>query len=527
MQEHNNAFDVNAFGVYTHVVVGAGSAGCIVARRIAENEAFNVLLVEAGPDARLGGSEVIPSTQDIRRVPMKGQTELYDARIDWSVPISIGNGKEMTVPQAKIVGGGSSINGGTALRNTKLDASEWVSLGNEAWCFESVQNAYDELESVDHHPIVCTSSADAGQIQAAFLEGAEVHGLTWVEDLNKAEGAGGSPVCRLGEHRVSAAQTFIDPIRDQSNMTILAGQQIDRVLFEGKRASGVLLSDGRTIAATSEVVVASGAIFSPAILQRSGIGPVDLFSELDIDIIIDLPVGEHLSDHPCIPVVARPKPGAYSEADYSLQMQARWSSAINPGATDLQLVCFSYLYASAPDANSQQRGLGGTSDGHLAGIGCNINKPTSRGVVKINSKDGKEYPTVEPCYLQSDQDIAAAREVVRKAFAVMQSSSMQTVLTTPLGLDDTTVGDDDLLAAYVRDQYCSTYHFCGSCRMASREQGGVVDQSGRVYGVQSLRVCDASVLPTVPAVNTMWPTMMFAHRIGCSIRDGREVEKAR
>ena len=518
---------------YTHVVIGAGSAGCVVARRIAENEEFKVVLVEAGPDAGFNDSKLSRGIRDARRVPMKGQTDAFDEGIDWNVPVNIPEGATMIVPQAKIVGGGSSINGGTALRSTKADSAEWAALGNDAWDFESVTRAYHDLENdslrktYGEHPIVRTARAEAGQIQEAFLKGAEKTSLRWVDDLNEvgAEGCGASPVCRSGTRRISAANTFIDPVRRQGNLIILADTQVHRVLVKDARAAGVVLTNGQTIAATHEVIVSAGAVFSPAILQRSGIGPSKLLSGLGINVIADLPVGESLSDHPCIPVVARPKPKSYAECDYSLQMQARWSSQSRQGAVDLQMVCFSYLYAQAPDPRVQQRSLGGTVSGHVAGIGCNVNKPTSLGSVRITSEDAFVYPEVDPHYLESNQDLYAAREVVRRAFAVLSSTSVQALLGPPIGIDSATIEDDNKLDKYIKSHFSSTYHFCGSCRMADRGKGGVVNQNGQVYGLQSLRVCDASILPTVPAANTMWSTMMFAHRIGCSIRDSQDVQR--
>ena len=516
--------------IYTHIVVGAGSAGCVVTKRIAENEDFHVLLIEAGPDAGFDDSQAPLGIQDARRVPMKGQSELFDPRIDWSVPVTVFGGEVTNIPQAKILGGGSSINGGTALRNTQMDSDEWVALGNKAWDFQSVSRAYRELEGDQQsrkpgvHPIARMSRTEAGPIQEAFLKGAEEKGLSWVEDVDQAgiEGSGASPVCRRGSRRISAANTFIDPIRQQSNVNVLTGSQVDRLLIEGVKVKGVLLTSGQSITATREVIVSAGAIFSPAILQRSGIGPSKLLARLGIGVAIDLPVGENLSDHPCIPVVARPRPGSYAAGDYSLQMQARWSSQSNMGAMDLQMICFSYLYAPA-DPMVQQRSLGGTVDGHVAGIGCNVNKPLSLGTIRITGTDGMTYPEVNPHYLESDRDLHAAREVVRRAFSVIASQPMQEVLEPPIGIDTDTVENDEKLDQYIKSQFSSTYHFCGSCRMAARKKGGIVEQSGRVYGMKGLRVCDASVLPTVPAANTMWSTMMFAHRIGCSIRDGRDV----
>ncbi|KAG0649576.1 Betaine aldehyde dehydrogenase [Hyphodiscus hymeniophilus] len=507
---------------FTHIVVGAGSAGCVVTAKIVENPNSHVLLIEAGPDSNPAGAEVPQGVRNARKVPMKGQSELFDPTIDWNVVVDIPGGQSMIVPQAKIMGGGSSINGGTALRNTAADCREWAGLGNDSWDFDTVSRIYQELEDDELrgtrglHPIVRTLPDEAGRIQKAFAESALASGFQGVLDFNEpgAEGVGPSPVCRRGHQRVSASNTFIDPIRGRKNLTILTGTEVDMVEFSGKRATGVVLADGRKIAASEEVIISAGGIFSPAILQRSGLGSSSLLNSLGISTISDLPVGHNLSDHVCIPIVAKPRIGAYANDDYSLQMQARWSSSLLPGWTDLQMVCFSYLNAPVPSPGTQARSLSGSAVGHVAGIGCNLNKPTSMGSVMIKCTDAREAPKVAPNYLQTDQDRKAAREVVRKAFEVITSAPMQRVLTEPTGLDVSILESDESLDDWIQRQYSTTYHFSGTCRMADQDKGGVVDQSGRVYGVQGLRVCDASIIPTSPAANTMWTTMMFAQRIG-------------
>ena len=376
------------------------------------------------------------------------------------------------------------------------------------------------------HPILRATEEETGKIQTAFIQGAVDSGFRQVLDLNATgtEGVGPSPVCRRGDRRISAVSTFIDPIRKQTNITILADSHVDKISFSGKRVSGVILSTGKVITATHGVIVSAGAIFSPAILQRSGIGPSTSLSSLQIPQVAALPVGLNASDHPCIPIVAKPRRGSYDKDDYSLLWQTRWSSSFHPGAIDHQLICFSYLFAESPDPRGQQqRSLAGMASGQVAGVGCNLNKPTSLGFVAIKSTDPKDYPRVVPSYLHTEHDKRSARELVRTGYRVITSSAMQGVLTAPLGIDNSIVDSDDLLDEYIQAQMTSTFHFCGTCRMAAQDHGGVVDQSGRVYGIQGLRVCDASIIPTVPASNTMWTTMMFAERIGRSIRDGRDV----
>lgn len=525
---------------FTHIVVGAGSAGCVVAARIAENPNFNVLVLEAGLDCREPG--VSSGAENIRRVPMKGQCEVFDDRIDWNVKVELPEGGHMRVAQAKIVGGGSSINGGTALRNSVNDCEEWGMLGNDAWGWSNVEPVYAALEKDDvkgtngPHPLIRTRVEEAGRIQRAFVDGAISCGLSWVKDLNATdvEGVGPSPVCRQGSRRVSAANTFIDPVRGKPNFSQMTSAAVDRITFSHRKAVGVVLNDGRRISASTEIVLSAGSIFSPAVLQRSGIGPAALLSSLGIPILESLPVGANLADHPCVPVVGRPRPGAYQDDDFSLQMQARWSSSPGSGRLDLQMVCFTYLHSASPPrspssgaltSGNRQRNLGGTTSGHVAGIGCNLNKPTSLGCVRIHTIDPYEQPAIAPRYFTTATDRAAARQAVRLAYEIIQSEPMQQHLSSAIGLTPEIIGSDNLLDEWITSQYSSTYHFTSSCRMAAREQDGVVDQSGCVYGVTGLRVADASVIPTIPAANTMWTTMMFAERIGRSIRDGQSIEK--
>lgn len=244
---------------------------------------------------------------------------------------------------------------------------------------------YQELERDEvrgtkgPHPIFRLPDEKLGKIQKAFIQGAKEQGHKEVMDLNApdAEGVGPSTVCRAGDKRFSLANTFIDPIRSsQKNLTILDNVLVEKIVFENERVAGVQTSDD-VIRASTEVILSAGAILSPAILQRSQIGSPSLLKKHRIQEISNPPVGSNAYDHPCIPIVAKPRLGAYNKDDYSLQSQARFSSSFQPGAVDHQLVYFSFLFASKPDPRVQQRSLAGTTSGHVAEIGYNLSKPTS------------------------------------------------------------------------------------------------------------------------------------------------------
>ena len=283
----------------------------------------------------------------------------------------------MTILQAKLMGGGSSINGGTALRSTRADSDEWMAMGNDAWDFGSVYHVHESLESDPvrgtrgPHPIILASEHEIDKIRKAFLNGVYQCGFPLVLDLNvpDAEGAGPSSVCRRGDDCVNVASTFIDPVRHLPNSSILSESLVDRITFSDNRATGILLANKRQILTTHEVILNTGAILSPAILQPSEIGPFQLLHRHGILAMVDLPVGLSAYDHPCIPIVIGPRPGSYDKVDYSFQCQARWSSSLRPGTVDRQLVCFSYLFVEPPNPQVQQRSLACVSSGHVAAIG--------------------------------------------------------------------------------------------------------------------------------------------------------------
>lgn len=517
------------------VVVGGGTAGCVVAARLSEDLDRSVLLLEAGHD--YATHESIPeAVRDGRYVPMRGHADVsrIDPDHDWGLNAEAQNGEAISVPQGRLIGGGSAINGMICLRGATADYREWADLGSPNWDWEHVLPAFRAVEDdaapgSDIHgrggafPLARAHRQEYARLQAAFVETCRRLGVEECWDLNApdAHGVGPVPMNRMATTRLSTAMTHLAPARHRENLTVSGDILVDRIVFEGAFAVGVRLAD-RTLVEAETVVLCAGAILTPAILQRSGVGPPELLGPLGVPVVADLPVGKNLFDHFSVPLLSAPKPGAWSPDDFSLQAALRTSTSLQPGSLDAQLTMFSYLNVKTTGINA--RGLaGGSAEGldHVVGLGAVLNKPRSSGTVRITSTDASVLPQVKPNYLDKQIDRDAIREIVRLGWTVMTSQPLASLLGTPFNFDKATVADDKALDAVIEQVTASGYHFTGTCAMGSRDRGGVVDEAGLVHGVRGLRVADASVIPVVTAANTMLPTVMTAERLAAAAR-GRQ-----
>jgi choline dehydrogenase len=510
---------------YDVVVVGGGSAGCIVAARMSENPARSVLLLEAGPD--YATAESVPAgVLEARYNPMRGQSPDPDPKHDWGLSVKGKDGATIAAPQGHLIGGGSAVNAMMSIRGVRTDHEEWAELGNPSWGWDEALAAYRELEDdsapsskvhgrggpwtvTRHHP------AEYGPLQAAFVESCRNLGIQDAWDLNApgAEGVGPIPMSRFGTKRISTAAAYLNPARHRKNLSVRGDSLVARVLFDGDVVIGVELADGTHIGA-GEVILCSGAILTPAVLQRSGVGPAKILNSLGIEAVANLPVGENLFDHVSVPLLAKPREGAWNPDHFSMQTAVRTSTTVQPGTFDAQLTMFSYL--NARTTGEGVRGLAGegaTNLENVAGIGTMLHKPRATGTVEIVSTDPTVLPAVDPNYLGHPTDVASMREIVRMGWKVLTAEPLASLLGEPLSMNAATIADDDALDHAIEGMVAAVYHFNGTCKMASKDQGGVVDEAGNVYGLKGLRVADASVIPTSPGSNTMLPTIMVAERI--------------
>lgn len=511
------------------IIVGGGTAGCIVAARLSEDAERSVLLLEAGHDYL--GAAAPTAVRDGRYVPMRGHSADIDPEHDWGLDAQGPGGVTISVPQGRLIGGGSAINGMISLRGATADYREWAELGNPSWSWEHVLPAFRALEDDTApdpkihgrggaFPVARAHVEEYAPLQAAFVQtcrNLEV-AACWDFNAEDAQGVGPVPMNRSGTRRMSTATTHLEPARGRTNLTVRGDVMVERIAFEGAGATGVVLDDG-TVAEADEVIVCAGAIQSPALLQRSGVGPAGLLEDLGIAVICDLRVGDNLGDHFAVPLLAPPREGAWSPDDFSLQAALRTSTSVQPGSLDAQLTMFSYLNVSTTGDGA--RGLAGKDAAgldHVAGVGCVLNKPRAKGTVRITSTDPAVLPVVRPNYLGEQVDRDAIREIVRLGWQVLTSEPLASMLHEPVALTAAIVDSDTALDAAIEDMTASGYHFTGTCQMAPRDIGGVVDEWGRVHGCTGLRVADASIIPVTPAANTMLPTVMTAERVAAAAR---------
>ncbi len=525
-----------------YVIVGAGSAGCVLANRLSADPAKNVVLIEAG------GRD----SNFLFRMPAGFFPLMQTGKGNWNfetVPQKHLENRVLYFPRGKVWGGSSAINGMVVSRGNAADYDRWAQLGNAGWSwadclpwFKAIESYPDGDPATRGHdgPMKVTQSPldTMNPVPRAFLDAGVEAGHPFNPDLNAGHPLG---MARMqgnyaNARRQSASATYLEPALGRPNLTVISKALVHRILIEGGRAVGVEYSQGRktfTQRATAEVILCGGAINSPQVLQLSGIGdPADLVP-LGIAVKHELPgVGKNLQDHLSVTVKHRlslpisslndlkPLATLKALAEYflfstgttvtsGLDAWAHLKSRTDLENPDIQMYCVPLMY------NDHGRDVI-KEHGFLVSI--NGTNPASAGSVRLASADPRQAPAIDPNFLSDPEDARVLREGIRLAREIIAQKAFEGMRADEYAPGSAAQSDAEL-DSYIRQNANSIYHPVGTCKMG-QDGSAVVDEFLRVRGIAGLRVIDASVMPMVPSGNTNFPTMMVAERGASFILSG-------
>ena len=524
---------------FDYIIIGAGSAGCVLANRLTEDADTRVLVLEYGGSDR----SVVIQMPSAFSIPMN--TTKYNWRYE-SEPEPYLNGRRIHCPRGKVLGGSSSINGLVYIRGHAFDFDEWESLGAEGWGYRNCLPYFKRAESCDaggdeyrggSGPLHTTSGNNMkNPLYGAWVDAGAEAGYIKTDDCNgyMQEGFGAMHMTVKDGVRCSTANAYLRPAMQRPNLTVITQAMTRQIILDGKRAVGVSYDrDGQThtVYCKREVLICAGPIGSPHLLQRSGIGPAAVLSKAGVEVRHDLAgVGENLQDHSEIyiqygckePVTLNSKMDPLSK----LMIGLRWLLCKDGlGATN-HFEAGGFIRSGEglrwPDIQFHFLPAAMRYDGKkpIKGHGFMVltgpNKPKSRGHVRLRSADPYEHPQILFNYLQREEDREGFRRCVRLTREIIGQPAMDRFRDTEIapGPD---VNSDAEIDAFVRENLESTYHPCGSCRMGEDDMA-VVDSQLRVRGMEGLRVIDSSVFPTEPNGNLNAPTIMLAERAADLVR---------
>jgi len=527
---------------FDYVVIGAGSAGCVLANRLSADGTTTVALLEAG--ARDWNPWI--------HVPVGYFKTIHNPDTDWcyvTEPDPGLNGRSLKWPRGKVLGGSSSINGLLYVRGQRQDYDRWAELGCTGWSYDDVlpyfrkaenqSRGEDSYHGVDG-PLQVSDMSFKRPICDDFINGVAEMGTPINDDINGAvqEGVGYFQLTAHKGRRCSSAVAYLKGARSRPNLTIFTHAMVKKIGFTEGHATEVHLDQKgtpMTLTARHEIVLSAGAIGSPQILQLSGIGPGALLQSLGIDVLLDAPqVGENLQDHLQIRAVYKTRrpvtlndelSNPFQKLRAGLEYIAYRSGPLSMAASQVYAFCRTRLANERPDIQYHFQPLSADSPGEglhpfsaITASVCQL-RPESRGSLHINSADANVHPIIIPNYLSTDLDCRTAVEAVRYTRGIMQTNAMKDHIAEEL-LPDSAATTDEQLLDQVRDIANTIYHPTSTCRMGV-DDSAVLDPRLRVRGVSGLRVVDASIMPEIVSGNTNAPTIMIAEKAADLIIEDR------
>ena len=538
MSDANNAIE------FDYVIVGGGTAGCVMANRLSANGSYKVLVLEAGPADRYPWIHI----------PIGYAKTMFNPRYNWGFytdPEPELNNRKLYWPRGKVLGGSSSINGLIYIRGQAEDYDAWETLGNAGWSWQNVLKTFKKLENnergeSEYHggsgPLGCSDIHDRPEIMEAIIRGAVEAGIPATNDFNGAsqEGVGFYQLLTRNGRRSSTAVSYLKPARGRSNLTVITEAMVHRVLFEGKRATGVVFErngvKSRALA-HREVILAAGAIQSPQLLELSGVGNPAILGSQGIGVVHALPgVGENLQDHVQVRLMYRCKKPITTNDDLAawhrkvgigLRYILSRSGPMAIGINHVGAFARALPDSKTPDVQFHISAL--TADrvadkphpwpGFTLSV-CQL-RPESRGAIHIKSNIAADAPSIRANYLTKEEDWKCTLAGMRLAQSIANAKAMRDY-TEAAYLPPHLVSSDDELKDYVREYSATIFHPVGTCKMGS-DRDAVVDAKLRVHGLSNIRIADASIMPLLVSGNTSAPSAMIGEKASEFILEGSNV----